>query len=238
LSLDLCGRPLHRRGYRKDGAEAPIRENRAAALLRLCEYDGSRPFVDPFCGSGTLPIEAGLIATHTAPGLLREVEAFSMGRLSPAAADALRAEYDAAMGERRKAPESIRGSDIEPEAVAVARGNAAKAGLDGVVTFSVADALDIVSPDSWIVINPPYGERLENPEAAAELLSAFTRQVKHHATGSRLGLVVPRGALEKAVGLKPRRRLAVASGPLQLRYACYEIRSGRLGRRDGLDSTR
>jgi 23S rRNA (guanine2445-N2)-methyltransferase / 23S rRNA (guanine2069-N7)-methyltransferase len=77
------------------------------------------------------------------------------------------------------------------------------------------------------VTNPPYGERLEDPAAAAALLRAFIHRVKHACTGSRLGLVLPRGSLEKAVGLRPEKRLAVASGSLGLRYLAYEIRAGR-----------
>jgi len=227
LSLDLSGEPLHRRGYRKEGAEAPLRENRAAALLRFCGYDGSRPLVDPFCGSGTIPIEAALLAAGIAPGLLRPRHAFALARLVPEADGALVEELERAETERREPPHPVRGGDLSPEALEIARGNAALAGVGEWVHFEEADARSLGAPDSWIVTNPPYGERLEDPAAAAALLREFVHRVKHACAGSRLGLVVPRGSLEKAVGLRPETRLAVESGSLGLRYLCYEIQAGR-----------
>lgn len=228
LSVDLSGEPLHKRGYRRDGAQAPIRENRAAALLRFTGYDGSRPLVDPFCGSGTFPIEAWLIATRTAPGLLRDPGVFALGRVVPDARPALETELAAAAARRLPAPpHPIRGSDQDTQALADARANAGRAGAAGGIVLTQADARELEAPNSWIVSNPPYGERLEDPAAAAELLRAFVHQVKHHAVGSRLGLVLPRGALEKAVGLRPEARLSLESGPLTLRFLCYEIRAGR-----------
>jgi putative N6-adenine-specific DNA methylase len=228
LSLDLTGAPLHRRGYRPDGAAAPLRENRAAALLRFAGYDGSRPFVDPFCGSGTLPIEAALIATRTAPGLLRDASAFALGSLFPEAAAALDAERAEAEGDRLDAPpHPVTGRDTDGEALDTARANARRAGAAAWVRFETGDAREIAAPDAWIVTNPPYGERLTDPEAAAALLRAFIHQVKHACTGSRLGMVLPRGRLEKAVGLRPEKRLAVESGSLGLRYLAFEIRAGK-----------
>lgn len=227
LSLDLSGEPLHKRGYRKDGAQAPIRENRAAALLDFAGYDGSRPFVDPFCGSGTLAIEAWLLATRTAPGLLRGADGFALSRVMSAARPAVESVLAEAAAERLESPPcDVRGSDLDAAALADARANAERAGAAG-IAFTRADAREVEAPESWIVSNPPYGERLEDPEAARELLRAFVHRVKHHAVGSTLGLVLPRGALEKGVGLRPRARLAVESGPLGLRFLCYDIRAGR-----------
>jgi 23S rRNA G2445 N2-methylase RlmL len=227
LSLDVTGRPLHRRGYRPEGAQAPLRENRAAALLRFSGYDGSRPLIDPFCGSGTIPIEAALIATRTAPGLLREAASFPLVGLVPEAAPILDRERTAAEAERRAPPHPVLGRDVSAAALDAARANAHRAGAEHWVRFEEGDARDLEAPDSWIVTNPPYGERLEDPEAAARLLGAFVHRVKHHAAGSRLALVVPRGHLEKRVGLRPEKRLAVESGSFALRYLVYAIREGR-----------
>jgi putative N6-adenine-specific DNA methylase len=228
LSMDLSGDALHRRGYRKEGAEAPLRENRAAALLAFCGYDGSRPFVDPFCGSGTLAIEAALIATRTAPGLLRPVDRFAMARFFPETSVLLEeAQRRAASARLELPPCPIIGSDLSREVLVVARANARRAGMEGAVRFEAADAREITAPDSWIVTNPPYGERLGDPAQARDLLDAFVRRVKHHAAGSTLGLVLPRGDLEKSVGLRPEKRLAVESGPLGLRYLCFAMRAGR-----------
>jgi 23S rRNA G2445 N2-methylase RlmL len=228
LSLDLSGEPLHRRGYRKDGALAPLRENRAAALLAFCGYDGSRAFLDPFCGSGTLAIEAALIATRTAPGLLRPAGRFAMAQLFPETLPFLEDARRRAISARRQAPPNpILGSDLATEALDIARSNAKRAGMEHAVRFERGDAREITAPDSWIVTNPPYGERLGDLGQARELLDTFVRRVKHHAVGSTLGLVLPRGDLEKSVGLKPQKRLAVESGSLGLRYLCFAIRAGR-----------
>jgi 23S rRNA G2445 N2-methylase RlmL len=231
LSIDLAGQALHRRGYRQDGAEAPLRENRAAALLLFCGYDDSRPLVDPFCGSGTIPIEASLIATRTAPGLLRDINSYSLVRLFPETEVVLREEHRLAADEQRGAPEHpIRGSDVSDSALATARANAKRAGAAGWLTFQQGDARSVRAVDSWIVTNPPHGERLENPEAGAALLREVVHRIKHACRGSQLGLVVPTGLLEKSVGLRPDKRLAVQSGPLRLRYLSYAIRSGRFVR--------
>jgi len=234
LSLDLSGDPLHRRGYRAVGAAAPLRENRAAALLRFAGYDGSGPFLDPFCGSGTIAIEAALIAMRVAPGLLRETDAFAGARLFPDLAAALEEERRAAGAERiAKPPHPVEGSDVSDEALAVARSNAVKAGAEGAVRFARKDALSVEAPGGWIVSNPPYGERLADRESAAELIREFIHRVKHHGTGVRLGLILPRGPLEHAVGLKPEKRLPVESGPLGLRFLVYEIYAGSRKRRAG-----
>lgn len=227
ISVDISGEPLHRRGYRQDGAEAPLRENRAAALLLFSGYDGSKPLVDPFCGSGTIPIEAALIATNRAPGLLRPTADFTAARLFPeagAAIEAVRAE--ALKHVRENLDHPIIGRDTSEAALSTARSNAAKAGLAGLVRFERGDAHEIEAPDSWIVTNPPYGERLDDPESAARSIKEFTHRVKHHALGSRLTLVLPRGELEHAVGFKPSKRLAVESGPMSLRFMNFDIYHG------------
>jgi putative N6-adenine-specific DNA methylase len=227
LSMDLSGEPLHRRGYRGEGAEAPLRENRAAALLRFAGYDGSAPLADPFCGSGTIAIEAALIAMHRAPGLLRPAHGFAAARLFPECAKPLERERERAASEALAAPpHPIRGSDVAKPVLAMARENARKAGAGRAVRFEQRDALAFEATGGWIASNPPYGERLADRESAAELLREFVHRVKHHATGTRLVLVLPRGGLEKAVGLKPKRRLAVGGGSLALRFLLFEIYAG------------
>jgi putative N6-adenine-specific DNA methylase len=227
LSIDLCGRPLHRRGYREEGAAAPIRENRAAALLRLAGYDGSGPLLDPFCGSGTIPIEAAMIARRMAPGLLRPPDSYAGARLVPALGEALAAERAAAEAEvRPRAEHPVVGRDIADEALATARRNARLAGVETDIRFESGDARQVSAPGGWIVSNPPYGERLADSEAAANLINEFVRRVKHHGTGATLALVLPRGPLENAVGLKPKRRLPLESGPLGLSFLVFEIYAG------------
>ena len=227
LSIDLAGEPLHRRGYREEGAAAPLRENRAAALLRFAGYDGSAPLFDPFCGSGTIIIEGALMARRIAPGLLRPLDGFAAAALFPAGRAALEAERARAAAERLPHPPApIRGSDVDYEVLEVARRNATKAGVAESVEFLRQDACAIEAPGGWIVSNPPHGERLSDPETVATLLGEFVHRVKHHGTGTRLTLLLPRGPLENAVGLKPARKLAVESGPLGLRFLNYEVYAG------------
>ena len=149
-----------------------MRENRAAALLRLAGYDGSRPLRDPFCGSGTIPIEAALLARNIAPGLLRPVEEITMHRLMATARTALDdARKEAKAQIRESADSPITGSDIDPRAIQVAKQNADRAGLSpDDIRFEVRDALDIPPGPVQIISNPPYGERIGEQEQAAEQL--------------------------------------------------------------------
>lgn len=226
LSLDLTGEPLHRRGYR-EAMDAPLRENRAAALLRFVGYRDDRPFVDPFCGSGTIALEAAAIACRRAPGLARGKSDWPMIRLFPESAHAFDREYDEAKSEEKKRPDHpIAGYDSSNAALKVATLNAQRAGL-GFVRFEKRLATELEAPNSWIVANPPYGERLGERKEAVELLSAFTRQAKHNSAGSTLGLVLEAGELEKAVGFKPARKLSLPSGELQLKFLKYELFAGK-----------
>jgi len=227
LSIDVSGQPMHRRGYREEGAAAPLRENRAAGLLRMAGYDGSAPLLDPFCGSGTIPIEAALIARRLAPGLLRPVDSYAAVRFIPALTTALGAERAVATEESLPAaPHPILGRDIDDSTLCVARSNARKAGVDRDVRFEQGDARNLNARGGWIVSNPPYGERLADPEAARALICEFVRRVKHHGTGTKLALVLPRGPLEKSVGLKPARRLPIESGPLGLQLLLFDVYAG------------
>jgi putative N6-adenine-specific DNA methylase len=176
LYIDTTGEPLHKRGYRAQSVAAPLRETLAAALVYLSKRRGDRPLCDPFCGSGTILIEAGMMAANMAPGMRRRfaVEGF--------------AGFDAAAFERikREARESVRefsgeitGSDIDPEAVELARLNAAKAGLAGKIGFEVSPFSSAKLPESGIIItNPPYGERMGDIESARRLYAELGRRVR------------------------------------------------------------
>ncbi|MBS1983942.1 MAG: hypothetical protein JST16_07195 [Bdellovibrionales bacterium] len=228
ISVDLASEPLHRRGYRQDGGEAPIKENRAAALLRFAGYDGSKPFIDPFCGSGTLAIEAGLMATNTAPGLLKRAESYSLWDCYPAARLALVEEREKAKQEcHPDTKHVIVASDLSKAALAKARENIRLAGLAEVIETHLADARTLESPDSFIIANPPYGVRLKEQEAACTLLGEFTRQVKHACAGSTLAFVVEAGPLEKSTGFKPSRKKLIKSSGMELKFLVFEIFAGR-----------
>ncbi len=167
IFLDTTGAPLFKRGYRPGHVAAPLRETLAAALVGFARYRGRDALWDPFCGSGTIPIEAALIARNRAPGLHRTFAAQSW-QFVPAAV------WDKAKEEARSleypGPYHIFASDIDPKAVALARENAKRAGVEVDITFSVTDAR--TTPAPWetgvIVCNPPYGERmLERQQAQA-----------------------------------------------------------------------
>ncbi|HIG31323.1 MAG TPA: hypothetical protein EYQ50_27355 [Verrucomicrobiales bacterium] len=224
ISLDLSGDPIHRRGYRVDTGTAPIREHRAAALLRYLGYDGQRPFVDPFCGAGTIAIEAAMIATGRPPGLLRNPDQYTVFNFSEPGRLAVENAWNEAEKQTYPKPaHKIEGRDIDPECIDQSRSNAERAGLSDLIELHVANAKEIEAPHSDIVCNPPYGERMEDTDQAIELLQDFTSRVKDKCPGSRLALVLPHGPMTRATGLKADRRLPVESAPLELRFMKFSI---------------
>ena len=158
VCLDTSGEGLHKRGYRALGVIAPLRETLAAGLVMLSRYRGKDPFRDPFCGSGTIPIEAALIAKNRAPGLDRSFAAQRWSWLpSQVWADEC--------------------GDVDPAAVELSKANAVKAGVEELVRFEVADATEFSpsEPKGRVVTNPPYGERILERKEAEKLYAAFGR---------------------------------------------------------------
>ena len=178
ICLDTSGEGLYKRGYRAIGVEAPLRETLAAAMVLLSRYRGRDPFCDPFCGSGTIPIEAALIAKNRAPGLDRSFDAQKWNFLP---AEAWLDAADEAMDKEFHGKYDIWGGDVNPQAVAIAKDNARKAGVDDIVRFEVADMRSFHRDSEYgqLVTNPPYGERLMTvPEAEQlyrEMGDAFRR---------------------------------------------------------------
>jgi len=172
IYLDTSGESLHKRGYRAVGVEAPLRETLAAAMVLLSRYRGKDPFRDPFCGSGTIAIEAAYIAKNRAPGLDRS---FSAQKWQCVPSKVWLEAADEAMDKEFDGKYDIWGGDIDPKAVRIAKENAAKAGVDDIVRFDVADMRKLKCQGEYgqIVTNPPYGERLLEKEEAEELYRAF-----------------------------------------------------------------
>ena len=176
LMLDTSGSGLHKRGYRAQGVAAPLRENLAAAMVLLSRYRGRDPLCDPFCGSGTIPIEAALIAKNRAPGLDRS---FAAQRWKNMDARLWMDAADEAQDKEFHGAYDIWGGDIDPAAVDLARHNAALAGVDDCVRFEVADAAAFHRESTYgqLVTNPPYGERLLEKKEAEALYRAFGKAV-------------------------------------------------------------
>ena len=172
MCLDTCGEGLHKRGYRPAHNAAPLRETLAAAMVTLSRYRGRDDFADPFCGSGTIPIEAALIARDLAPGRDRHFAAMDWRSLDPGI---WTQEREAARAREYHGDYRIFASDIDPKAVAIARANAQRAGVGDIVQFEVADArgFDRKTQRGVIVTNPPYGERIGEKQEAEALYRDF-----------------------------------------------------------------
>ena len=169
LALDTSGESLHKRGYRKLTVKAPITET-LAALISLTPWKKDRLLVDPFCGSGTIPIEAAMIGLNIAPGMKRDFQAMSWDNIMPKSLFT-EAKKEAEDMIDRDTKLSIQGYDLDSNALDAARGNLALAGLEGNIHFQQRDMRDISSAKKYgfIITNPPYGERLEEKEAMPQL---------------------------------------------------------------------
>jgi len=177
LSLDTSGQGLHKRGYRAVGNDAPLHETLAAGMIQLTRYRGREYFWDPFCGSGTIPIEAALIAKNRAPGLNRHFAAEEYPWM-PASSWELAKEE--AKDKEFNGKYRILGSDNDPACVSLAFANARKAGVADSVTFQDGDATKMSLPcDAGILVcNPPYGERMMEQSSAQKLYGALGRHLK------------------------------------------------------------
>ena len=172
LCIDTSGEGLHKRGYRPAHNAAPLKETMAAAMVSLSRYRGREDFCDPFCGSGTIPIEAALIAKNRAPGLKRDFSAMRWRSLDKSV---WQLEREEAVSREFNGNYNIIGTDIDPTALDIARENAARAGVSDIVRFEKADAtkFDRVTENGIIVTNPPYGERIMEKQEAEQLYRLF-----------------------------------------------------------------
>ena len=170
VGLDTSGESLHKRGYRRFTVKAPITETLAAALISLTPWKKDRLLIDPFCGSGTIPIEAAMIGLNIAPGMKRDFQAMAWDNILPKSLFK-EAKKEAEDLIDRDTKLSIQGYDLDTSALDAARGNLTLAGLEGNIHFQQRDMRDISSAKKYgfIITNPPYGERLEEKEAMPQL---------------------------------------------------------------------
>lgn len=229
ISLDSSGAPLHERGYRTEGGEAPLRETVAAAMLRYASPPRETPLLlDPFCGSGTIAIEAALAEANLAPGTVRAGYAFERWPwVQPEAVrrerEALRPATGDAGGEAPQTPRIV-ARDLNPAAVEMARRNAARAGVSHLITFESGDFFDAPPPEGpgVIVTNPPYGERLELDDARAFYRSVGDRLKQAYAGWSAWLLCANRDAL-KGLGLRTTSRRQLWNGGLDATLARVDL---------------
>lgn len=214
LYLDTSGEGLYKRGYRAQNMGAPLRETIAAALVLLSRYRGRDPFCDPFCGSGTIPIEAALIAKNRAPGLDRSFAAQRWKTLPSALwADAA----EEAMDREFHGTYDIWGGDIDPAAVELSRHNAALAGVDDCVRFEVADAASFRRQSEYgqLVTNPPYGERLLDRKEAEALYRTFGKTLQTLPPKWRVIILSSHPEFERAFGRTAFKKRKLYNGMLK-----------------------
>jgi putative N6-adenine-specific DNA methylase len=205
VSIDTSGESLHKRGWRIHQGRAPLAETLAAALVLLSGWDRRAPLLDPFCGSGTIPIEAGLVAGNVAPGLFRFDSAFGFERLPGHDASAfsrLKAEARAAIA----IPPKLRllGWDRDEARIVQARANAERAGLSERIEFGVGDATSIEPKrgwNAWIVTNPPYGERVGDARELLELYRRFGALLHQRCGGYHVAILSGNPVLARELGL-------------------------------------
>lgn len=219
LYLDTSGPGLHKRGYRANANEAPLRETLAAAMVMLTRYRG-RDFVwDPFCGSGTIPIEAALIARNKAPGMYRRFSGESFPWLPASVWGEVRAE---AKDKEFQGNYRILGSDNDPKCVSLAMANARKAGVENVAKFQDGDATKMSLPsDSGILIcNPPYGQRMLEQKSAQQLYTALGRHLRY-ADGWKKYIITSEPEFEHYFGKRCDKKRKLYNGMIQCNYFMY-----------------
>lgn len=184
LTIDSSGTGLHKRGYRVGQGEAPLKETLAAALVKLTRWNPDRPFVDPFCGSGTIAIEAAMMGQNIAPGYNREFLSEQWPWIKKSVWDQVREEVEDVANYDQ--PLDIIGSDVDPRMIKVAQENAMGAGFMDLIQFQQRDVKDLTVEglNGVMVGNPPYGERLGEIEEAEDITRVLGRIMKEHPSWS------------------------------------------------------
>lgn len=225
LALDSSGESLHRRGYRQEAVEAPLNEVLAAGIIMQSGWHGECDFIDPMCGSGTLPIEAALIAKNIAPGVFRKQFAFEKWK------DFDKELFDSIYNDdsqERDFEHKIYGYDIDPKAVGKARANVKAAGLSADIQLEVKNFADFQQPTekAIIITNPPYGERISTPNLL-ETYKMIGDRLKHSFSGNEAWVLSYRKECFDAIGLKPSIKYPLYNGALECELRKYVMFSGK-----------
>ena len=233
LSLDSSGESLHKRGYRVANTEAPINEALAAGMLLMAGWKGQSDFYDPMCGSGTLLIEAALIARNIAPGVFRQAFAFEKW-----------SDFDAELwsdiynddSQEHEFTHKIYGSDASFYAIQQAAKNIKSAGVQKDVELKqirmeeikISNLQSSISnPSPLVMLNPPYGERLKSNKEMEDLYSAIGSTLKHQFAGATAWIISSNDAAMKCIGLKPSRKVRLLNGELDCQFNRYDLFQGK-----------
>ncbi len=225
ISLDSSGESLHKRGYRTQQGEAPLSEVLAAGMILMTGWDGSTDFIDPMCGSGTLPIEAAMIAQNIAPGRFRKNYAFeNWPDFNPQLFDQVKSRQ-----KTKPFTKKIYASDISGNNVLNAKTNARRARVFSSIVFQTCNMQDlkIQANNATIILNPPYGERLK-VQNIDEIYAMIGERLKHQFAGSTAWILTSSKEYLKQVGLKPAQKTELYNGSLQCFFARYNLFSGKL----------
>lgn len=231
VGIDTSGASLHKRGYREVSGKAPITETLAAALIMLTPWRGDRILVDPFCGSGTFPIEAAMMAANIAPGMNRSFTAEKWTNLIPK-----KLWYDTVdeASDLIREPEEtdIQGYDADEDVIRIARRNAAEAGVENMIHFQRRDVRDLSHPKKYgfIITNPPYGERLEDKKDLPELYRAFGESFRRLETWSAYMITSYEDA-ERYFGRKADKNRKIYNGMLKTYF--YQFQGPKPPRKTG-----
>jgi len=222
ISLDSSGESLHKRGYRVGQNEAPMSEVLAAGLLRLSDWDQKSELIDPMCGSGTIAIEAAMLANGIYPGSIRKNFGFKNWR-------SFNRELFKWMEDEvqsvAQAPVKISASDILRRNIDIASKNANEAGVASLIDFKVSDfrLLEPASEKPFLLFNPPYGERLTPDDT--NFYGMIGERLKHHYTNATVWMISTPQCL-KSIGLRPSRKIPILNGSLECSFRKYELYSG------------
>jgi putative N6-adenine-specific DNA methylase len=224
VSLDSSGNSLHRRGYRSAVGDAPLKESLAAALMKMSGWTPDMAFVDPLCGSGTLPLEAAMQALNIAPGVFREQFGFErwLDFDRPLFDKLLK---DAEAGEKKDVDVTIIGSDRSFEVIQQAKSNAQKSGVERYIQFAQLELAEVEAPsDSGILLcNPPYGERLGRDEDLGAFYKLLGDILKNRFKGWTAYVLSGNKELAKSIGLRSAQRFPVYNGTLACQLMKYEM---------------
>ncbi|MGQ0647194.1 MAG: THUMP domain-containing class I SAM-dependent RNA methyltransferase [Gemmatimonadaceae bacterium] len=216
LSVDSSGALLHRRGYRQEVAKAPLRETLAAAILRASGWSGVTPLLDPLCGAGTIPIEAGLLARRIPPGLHREFAFEHWPEFN--ATSWRRVKEDALERILRRSPVTLHGSDRDDGAIAAAQSNARRAGVEGDVEFVTRAISEVPSMHTTghLVTNPPYGARIGEARPLRDLYSRLGHVVGARLPGWTVAILTSDAVLARSTALSLSRVLETSNGGIRV----------------------